>query len=277
MARSRLYTPSWKQGFAGRAAESAYPGLWKGLVSAHSPGLGKTGLTLRDISGYGNHGLLTDMDPATDWILADHPVGGHALQFNGIDESVVMGTDYRRPVKEIGISFWMRVDVMPVGGYHDIMIGDANLTSLGAGWAIQCYNTNRIRFWVNHWNNNAADFIPFTDTTGWHHIVGIYDGATIKVWVDGVLGGTTDTYTSNIDYTDATGLELGQGYIAGDGWYEGRLGGVIAVYNRVITDVERKLLFDLPLALITPRARIFPVAAAAPPGNRRRRLILLGA
>lgn len=213
---------------------------------------------LRDLSAYRNHGLLTGMDPATDWILAEKPVGGHALQFDGLNDTVVVGTGYPRPVKPISISIWVRVDDLESGNYHKIMIGDANLTTLGSGWAIQVRNASTIRFWVNHWNNNIAEFTTFTDTANWHHVVGIYDGATIKIWIDGVLGGTTDTYTSNIDYTDATGLQFGKGYIANDDWYEGRIGGVAAVYNRAITDAERQLLFERPYVSLMPRVRALP-------------------
>ena len=65
---SGLLIPSYAQGFARNAAESENPGLWKGLVCKWAPSLGVTGLTLRDQSGHHNHGTLTGMDPAVDWV-----------------------------------------------------------------------------------------------------------------------------------------------------------------------------------------------------------------
>ena len=65
------HTPSYKQGFARCAAESDKPDLWTGLPGLWMPSLGVTGDTLRDISGYGNHGTLTNMDPATDWVMTE--------------------------------------------------------------------------------------------------------------------------------------------------------------------------------------------------------------
>jgi len=60
--------PSYKSGYAKSADESASPHLWNGLVGAWMPSLGVTGETLRDVSGNGNHGTLTGMDAATDWV-----------------------------------------------------------------------------------------------------------------------------------------------------------------------------------------------------------------
>ena len=67
-------------------AEAEYPELWQGLVGAWSPCLSPPGGTiLRDLSGRGNHGTLTNMDPATDWVLSG---GRSALDFDGSNDYV---------------------------------------------------------------------------------------------------------------------------------------------------------------------------------------------
>jgi len=50
--------PSYKSGFARSAAESAYPGLWDGMVFNMSPELGNTGLTLKDHGPLRNDGTM---------------------------------------------------------------------------------------------------------------------------------------------------------------------------------------------------------------------------
>lgn len=50
----------YANGFAPRDGQPLYPELWKGCVGAWNPGLGVTGLTLRDQSGFGRHGTLTN-------------------------------------------------------------------------------------------------------------------------------------------------------------------------------------------------------------------------
>ena len=50
---------SYQSGLAPRDGSPLYPELWRGCVGAWAPCLGPTGLTLRDWSGFGNHGTLT--------------------------------------------------------------------------------------------------------------------------------------------------------------------------------------------------------------------------
>jgi hypothetical protein len=60
-----------------------------GCIGDWAPFLGPTGPILFDRSGYGNHGILTRMDVATDWV----PSGaGHALDFDGINDLVLIGS-----------------------------------------------------------------------------------------------------------------------------------------------------------------------------------------
>jgi len=48
-------------------AGSEAPELWDGLVGLWPLAAGG-GVDAYDLSGYGNHGTLTNMDPATDWV-----------------------------------------------------------------------------------------------------------------------------------------------------------------------------------------------------------------
>lgn len=64
------YEPSLNSGFARSAAESAYPGLWVGMTSAHMPCLGRTHSYIRD---YANKQQTADV--ARPWVS----IKGHAL------------------------------------------------------------------------------------------------------------------------------------------------------------------------------------------------------
>lgn len=84
----KIIRPSWQAGFA---RDSANPVFWRGLVGAWIPALGPTGLTLRDVSGRGNHGTLTTMDPPTDWVLSgDHRMPGYTLDYEGDGDHVAI-------------------------------------------------------------------------------------------------------------------------------------------------------------------------------------------
>ena len=59
--------------------------LLTGLVGAWCPSLGPSGYTLLDRSGRGNHGTLTNMDAASDWVGTP---GGWALDYDGTNDYV---------------------------------------------------------------------------------------------------------------------------------------------------------------------------------------------
>ena len=73
---------SYLNGFAPRDGEPLYPSLWKGCVGAWNPGLGPSGLTLRDQSGFGNNGTLTN---GPTWAASQ---GKYAMSFDGTDDYV---------------------------------------------------------------------------------------------------------------------------------------------------------------------------------------------
>jgi len=103
-----MTNPSW--GDFATFDESAYPELWDGVVGAWCPSLGPTGLRLHDHSRRNNWGTLTNMDPATDWVVSG---GQYALDFDGVNDyvghgnvlnDVVVGTS-----AQFTISQWINV------------------------------------------------------------------------------------------------------------------------------------------------------------------------
>lgn len=101
--------PSYKSGYARNAGESTVPGLWKGLVYGSSPALGPTGQKLLDLSGYGNNGVLTNMD-GTDFIVGSE---GYALDYNS---SYVEFTPPESGLSEMSISTWVLADSYTLWG-----------------------------------------------------------------------------------------------------------------------------------------------------------------
>ena len=65
--------------------------LWHGCVGAWCPSQAHSGATLIDYSNRNNHGALTNMDPATDWVTSG---GGWALDFDGNNDTVVTNSPF---------------------------------------------------------------------------------------------------------------------------------------------------------------------------------------
>ena len=85
-----------------RRNELRYPGLWRGCVGAWNPGLGPTGLTLRDWSGFGNHGTLTN---GPTWAASQ---GKYALSFDGTNDYVDYGTGVNiYGLSQFSCSYWV--------------------------------------------------------------------------------------------------------------------------------------------------------------------------
>lgn len=198
---------TWKSGIATYPHQSEYPSLWKGLRSAYCPFLGPTGSTLRTIGAYLNHGTLTDMAPASDWVIAN---GSHALDFDGLNDQIVVP----------------QTDTLGGNGIHTIAMRFMvrNIPTFVSG------NDQRIMLCF-HWNANRGRLIAITDaqsgTTGiisyivgdaggfdvansntvvqenvWYDVVCTYDGTRLHIAIDGVRD-VTETIGSQVINDDA--------------------------------------------------------------------------
>lgn len=80
-----MIVPSYSNGFARSAGESANPNSWNGLVCAGIPELGATGRTVFDHSGFGNNGTLTAASGSATWNVKD---GKRCVTFDADDAAV---------------------------------------------------------------------------------------------------------------------------------------------------------------------------------------------
>lgn len=127
--KSKIITPSWTNGFARSAGESAYPELWKGLVGAWVPALGPTGLTLHDFSSYKNNAILSGIIPSVDWLSCQL---GYAIYFNG--NSGTKGTISHNTILNLSIPFTISLSF---GGFitiDNLVVLEKNSNS---GYSIQ--------------------------------------------------------------------------------------------------------------------------------------------
>jgi hypothetical protein len=99
--------PTYQSGFYAPGRGTAkYPALWDGCVGAWNPGLGNTGLSLRDWSGNQNNGVLTN---GPTWGVSG---GRQALSFDGVNDYVGLSTFSGLPTIEGDqtMSLWTQHD-----------------------------------------------------------------------------------------------------------------------------------------------------------------------
>jgi len=169
------------------------------------------GLTLRDLSGYGNDGALNNME-ATDWQTT--PFGGWSLDFGGTDEYVrVPNNNSFDPVLgRLTVSGWFRTATSGIAQYV-ISRRDDSLGGVFPFWFVRVESSNVLRFFLASTVENTQDIESTTTVTdgNLHHFVAVKGaGNDIRLYLDGVsegspvITGSLASFVSNDDIFLAT-------------------------------------------------------------------------
>ena len=93
----------------------------------------------------------------------------------------------------ITVSVWSINDATPV--QYDSIIGNPSDDNWNDGYGLYYNSATEIRFYLSTWNVNEA--VANINPLVWNHIVGVYDGSNVRIFVNGVEG-TADSYTGVI-------------------------------------------------------------------------------
>jgi len=182
-------------------------------VKRHSWGLvGKwlfdedPGSTAYDTSGFGNHGILNNMQ-IDDWVIGRY---GTALSFDGEDDYVAIAEKPELEPNEITVETWVKSDSSP-GSYKHIISKDLTGHSGWSSYGLYTGASGGLRFYIGH--SNPTYVLSPDAGTGvwdgeWHHVAGTYDGAEVSLYVDGVHIGSSST-TETMDFEGVGSLFFG--------------------------------------------------------------------
>jgi len=176
--------PSYANGIAPRDGPSANPGLLQGLVGAWVPPFGATGETLRDVSGRGNHGTLTNMQPGDDWVASRY---GPVLDFSGVPAYDYVACPHRGfSVTECTVVTLFR----RTGGWSSSATDDEYLFQYGQSNAVRYVlylnDDGKLRSLIIE---SSAAFAYSSSTTWadqWYCVVAGFSPSQVFLWVDGV-------------------------------------------------------------------------------------------
>ena len=134
--------------------------------------------------------------------------------------------------KTITVSAWFKLD----GDTDwDKIVANSDGGSYEDGFTL-FYQNELLHFSINHYSTNVAT-TAFTDYGAWHHVVGVYDGtlpsANIKIYLDGVLGTTTDNYTTDIGNNRNTYIGAGYNGSVTD-FFDGKIANV-GIWERALS------------------------------------------
>jgi len=264
---SSIYIPSFSEISAvaqGRGADSKAPGLWRGLVGAW-PLQEVGGKTAFDVSGYRNHGTLKNMDAATDHVVT--PMG-RALDFDGSNDYVRINT---KPVltNQLTVCEWVLfANAAIVGGACSF----CQQTWGAYTWDWEIYHGNSTPNLDFRAVGKLSSASPVLLDNSAYHICGVYDGANLRLYVNGKQSGADVAATGNVGNT-APDVEIGRGYNA---YFSGRLANNL-IFSRALSLSEIRSLYADPWAMYTLRRRVQVRGAAVgttirwPWQQRRRR------
>ena len=183
-----------------------------------------------DQSGQGNTGLLSHGGSGT---TTSPGVLGQALSFDGVDDKVDLGEgdNLSENLASFSVSCWIkRGDTSHNGCIRQALVFGLKFNQL-----------NQANFNLY----NGATYINATTaqtySTQWHHLVGVYDGQYINIYVDGLyknqasFSGNTNSHANNV--------ELGRETSYSDPFI-GSLDDV-RIYNRALSATEIYQLYKL--------------------------------
>jgi hypothetical protein len=242
-------------------SQQEHSSLSEGLVGAWCPSLGASGYRLVDRSGYGNHGTLTNMDAATDWVVSG---GALSLDFDGSNDRIEAKA-LRYLALPLTIACWVKPNT--VSGVQ--MLASHYGAEGNRAWYLALIN-NAVRILVSP----DGSAIPYgqggTVTTDWTHVVGVIGASAFQIYLNGNAVSTTLTGSYPTSIFNSTANVIFADRATTDTPLNGQLDD-IRIYNRALTPPEIRLLASKRgIGLRSQKQTMF---YQFPSGSKRRRIL----
>jgi hypothetical protein len=216
-------------------------GWWKldecqGSVANDSSGIGNTG-SINIGSGGSQNSLGTCTTSGTAW---GNGASGHinsSLNFDGTDDYVYTNSNTTLNLQSNTFSMW--INAVDLNAYRGII--EIVSASTGTRYSrIMSFGSNEIRYHISYDNfNNSYVSFPNVPLNKWVHIVGTWDGTTIKSYMDGVKVGEF-AFNSVIPYDGSVLLKIG---LDPGRYFNGKIDDV-RIYNYALTPEQVKTLYN---------------------------------
>jgi parallel beta-helix repeat protein len=193
----------WSRAFSASEILASYNTAWQNYLynetlKGHWNLDEATGQYAIDSSGNDNNGTLMPFYPGNA-PTRTNGISGNALEFDGVDDYVGCGSNASlRPTTEITVSAWVNIDTF--GNYECIVANGWDTGTTESGYFLTAFSPNLIRFYITT-NTMGLVYVSVTTTAdSWHHVVGTYDGANLKLYIDGTEKSSL-AVNGNIDWS----------------------------------------------------------------------------
>jgi len=183
-----------------------------------------------DSSGNGRNGALNGTTTEDDGIFGD------ALEFDGIDDYVeITDNSFDSITDAITLSAWITADVLDISTQETIIAKDT-------AWKLyRNATTETICFTCTADSTESVTGAVKINDGLWHHVVGVYDGSDLYLYIDGVEDGTPPNASGTI--TNFDDVYIGSEDDNPSESWEGLIDDV-RVYDYALDARQVKILFE---------------------------------
>jgi hypothetical protein len=215
-------------------------------LTVHYPLTEGAGTTAYDTSGNSRDGTITN----SHWAYADPTPQPRTFVNIPEDAGSYIKSDYNvnyttgSSPGPISVSTWVQFN-NPPENWDAIMIFDDLSAASGwtKGWGTYWYG-NEFRFFIAGAGNATFSGVDANFAQKqWNHIVGTWDNSTIKIYVNGVLGGTTYAFSGAM-LTDGCELLLGDAFNNTSAGLDGKLDDVKIWAGKALTQEEVTAIYN---------------------------------
>jgi hypothetical protein len=212
------------------------------LVGWWCPSLDATGSLLVDRSGRNNHGTLTNMDPASDWVISG---GKLALDFDGGDDFVAL-PQLLGGVTRFSVSIWVSSNAAQAAYFS---AGASSGITTDVLFAV----TSSLLFaQVNNGTDGSAT-VSYTPSLEWRMLSLVFNGnhssnaEKLKIFVDGVEQTLSFNYTvpSSTANPASASMRIGSYVASPSTWFLNGRADDLRIYNRALTAGEVRQLWQI--------------------------------
>jgi hypothetical protein len=186
---------------------------------------------------------------------------GEALVFDGAKDWLLVSDDIatmKLPEEEITLEAWVYPEhFIEWGGYLSCFQDNG---SFEKGWTLG--TNNQITFAVSTENPDDGDgtlsYIGagFFDVENWYHVVGVYDGSTIQIYVNGELMRTSDMHSGPINYPPNAFLTIGIYKDDNEHFPHKGMIDEVRMYAKALSEEEVQQNFEAEGAAVAPSEKL---------------------
>lgn len=164
------------------------------------------------------------------------------LSFDGSDDYVQLSNNSAlNPTSSITVEAWIKPTGFGANSYSNSIFCKHGWASGNAGYVLRCGDNGKVSFNIATTNGSWSEAITgsILSTNTWYHVAGVFDGDSIKVYVNGTLEAST-LYSGSMNPSSTLAPRIGDLAYGGGRLYQGEID-EIRVWG---TDLSKAVLRD---------------------------------